>query len=481
MRTVKTTVYVNGMTCGNCKAKIEKKLHSLDSVINVRVDLKEGTAYIEYDSDSITIEEISNVINNLGYEVSNNKSDNDMYYIISISVIIISLYIILQKLGILNYLAPTTLADSQMGYGMLFVIGLITSVHCVAMCGGINLSQSIVKDSRANAFKPVLLYNVGRVISYTLIGFVLGGIGMIIGANIQFGVSILFQGVLKIAVGLFMIIMGINVLGIFPKFRGIRLYMPKFIIRAMAKESFKSRSPFIVGLINGFMPCGPLQSMEILALGTGSALVGGLSMLFFSLGTVPLMAGLGAFVAVLGIKFTQKIMKCGGVLIAVLGMAMLSQGASLSGLIGEKTILIGICILFVVGIIIHLPIKKAYYKNALAVVASVAIIFAFNFNINNNESSAKAKVVNGTQIVTTEISSGNYPNISVEAGIPVKWVINVPEGSINGCNYKMIINEYGIEHSFKEGENVIEFTPKEKGNFSYSCWMGMIRGNITVI
>ena len=84
----------------------------------------------------------------------------------------------------------------------------------------------------------------------------------------------------------------------------------------------------------------------------------------------------------------------------------------------------------------------------MAVVASVAIIFAFNFNINNNESSAKAKVVNGTQIVTTEISSGNYPNISVEAGIPVKWVINVPEGSINGCNYKMIINEYGIEHSF---------------------------------
>ena len=254
MRTVKTTVYVNGMTCGNCKAKIEKKLHSLDSVINVKVDLKEETAYIEYDSDSITIEEISNVINNLGYEVSNNKSDNDMYYIISISVIIISLYIILQKLGILNYLAPTTLADSQMGYGMLFVIGLITSVHCVAMCGGINLSQSIVKDNRANAFKPVLLYNVGRVISYTLIGFVLGGIGMIIGANIQFGVSILFQGVLKIAVGLFMIIMGINVLGIFPKFRGIRLYMPKFIIRAMAKESFKSRSPFIVGLINGLCP-----------------------------------------------------------------------------------------------------------------------------------------------------------------------------------------------------------------------------------
>jgi plastocyanin domain-containing protein len=62
----------------------------------------------------------------------------------------------------------------------------------------------------------------------------------------------------------------------------------------------------------------------------------------------------------------------------------------------------------------------------------------------------------------------------------VKWVIDAPKGSINGCNNRMLIREYGIEHSFKTGENIVEFTPAKAGNVQYSCWMGMIRGNIAV-
>jgi plastocyanin domain-containing protein len=64
--------------------------------------------------------------------------------------------------------------------------------------------------------------------------------------------------------------------------------------------------------------------------------------------------------------------------------------------------------------------------------------------------------------------------------MPVKWIINAPDGSINGCNNRMIIKEYDIEYSFKNGENIIEFTPSQAGKFQYTCWMGMIRGTITV-
>jgi plastocyanin domain-containing protein len=74
-----------------------------------------------------------------------------------------------------------------------------------------------------------------------------------------------------------------------------------------------------------------------------------------------------------------------------------------------------------------------------------------------------------------------YPAITVQAGIPVKWTINAPAGSINGCNNRMIIREYGIEHRFTTGENIIEFMPSKPGRFSYSCWMGMIRSSITVV
>jgi plastocyanin domain-containing protein len=69
----------------------------------------------------------------------------------------------------------------------------------------------------------------------------------------------------------------------------------------------------------------------------------------------------------------------------------------------------------------------------------------------------------------------------VQQGIPVKWIINAPQGSVNGCNNRMIIREYGIEYSFKTGENVIEFMPERTGKFPFSCWMGMIRSSITVV
>jgi plastocyanin domain-containing protein len=63
----------------------------------------------------------------------------------------------------------------------------------------------------------------------------------------------------------------------------------------------------------------------------------------------------------------------------------------------------------------------------------------------------------------------------------VRWIINAPQGSINGCNNRFLIREYGIQHTFKYGDNVIEFTPERAGRFSYSCWMNMIRSTITVL
>lgn len=96
------------------------------------------------------------------------------------------------------------------------------------------------------------------------------------------------------------------------------------------------------------------------------------------------------------------------------------------------------------------------------------------------EKKADTKIEDGVQIINSTLSPGRYPNISVQKGIPVKWIIDAPKGSINGCNNRIIIRDLGIEYSFKTGENVIEFTPEKTGKISYSCWMGMIRGSIYV-
>jgi len=492
---------IGGMTCVSCQNKIEKKLRSTAGIKQAKVSYNAGTADITYDTDIISLKDISAIIHKLDYKVltGNERLEPNTSRIIGILIIIISLYVLLQQFGILNLLVPSQLAQTNMSYGMLFIIGLITSVHCVAMCGGINLSQCIPhteesteKKSRFGRFRPAFLYNLGRVISYTVIGGILGFVGLLFGGSgSDAGLPVMAQGILKIIAGVFMVIMGINMLGIFPWLRTLNPRMPKIFARKVGAEKAKSKSPLIVGLLNGLMPCGPLQSMQIVALASGNPLVGALSMLLFSLGTVPLMLGLGSIVSALGKKFTQKVMSVGAVLVVVLGLAMLSQGGSLSGFLPPDLLLPIILALSAAGVVSSIPFRKPSYKvvGAVATLGITVVILmswgqlntTFNGKAGGSVPDSSIQIADGKQVINSSLSSGKYPNITVQAGTPVKWVINAPKGSINGCNNRMLINDYGIEYSFKTGENVIEFTPTKTGTVRYNCWMGMIRGTITVV
>ena len=190
------------------------------------------------------------------------------------------------------------------------------------------------------------------------------------------------------------------------------------------------------------MPCGPLQSMQLYALSTGSPIKGAMSMLLFSLGTVPLMFGLGAISSLLSKKFTHKMMTVSAVLVVVLGVSMFSSGMSLSGF-SLPTMAIG--------------------------------------NNTDGQDKNEAKVNDNIQTVTTKLSSGRYEPITVKKGIPVKWIIKAEKKDINGCNNEIYIPKYNIEKKLAVGDNIIEFTPTESGTFAYSCWMGMIRSKITVV
>lgn len=482
---------IKGMTCVNCQNKIEKKLYCTEGIVSARVSFNKGTADIVYDKNKITVQKIIAVIEGLDYEVIKEKEaeDTDLGRTIGILIVIAALYVLLQSMDILNLLVPSQLADTKMGYGMLFVIGLLTSVHCVAMCGGINLSQCIPQTGQndKDSLRPALAYNIGRVVSYTAVGFVLGGIGFMIGGGAEVGLPVLLQGILKIVAGLFMVIMGLNMLGLFPGLRKFMIRMPKVFARKIGKEKARRKQPFLVGVLNGFMPCGPLQSMWVVALATCNPLLGALSMLLFSLGTVPLMLGLGTVVSILGRKFTDKVMMVGAVLVVVLGLAMLSQGGTLSGWISPDLLLVLIVAFGICGVILNLPAKNLMWKNlmrsaSLVIIAGACVLW----NLYGNQagevsaSGAQADMEEGVQVVNSTLVPGTYPNITVQAGVPVKWVIQASEDSINGCNYKMLIQDYGIEHTFQPGENVIEFTPTETGTVRYSCWMGMIHGNIFV-
>lgn len=490
-------LHIGGMTCVNCQNKIEKTLNHTSGVVSASVSYNDATADIVYDAEKISPDELIAAVDGLGYRATQRRkaAGPGIANTVCMLAIIVSLYIMLQSSGILNLLAPSRLADTKMGYGMLFLIGLITSVHCIAMCGGINLSQCLPQKAldapgdtgRAAVFRPALAYNMGRVLSYTAVGFVLGLAGFLIGGGAETGLSVFLQGILKIIAGLFMVIMGVNMLGLFPRLRRFTVRMPGFLARKAGRQRAKAVRPFIIGLLNGFMPCGPLQSMWIVAAAAGNPFAGALSMFMFSLGTVPLMLGLGSVVSALGRKFTDMAMTVGAVLVVVLGLAMLSQGGSLSGWLPPDLLLVLVIALCIAGVLLSVPAKKRVVRNVLraasaAVLISACVLWSCHNALQQNSAAlnANAEVVDGVQVVSSTLQPGSYPNITVTAGIPVRWVIDAPEGSINGCNNRMLIQDYGIEYTFHSGENIIEFTPAETGTVRYSCWMGMIHGSIFV-
>ena len=247
-------VYIDGMTCINCQTRIWNALRSRTGITDVTVSYERSQAEFYYEPQQITLDEIRKLIEDLGYQmIPGEKFRRKRFCQAAGEIFVIAfLFLVLQHFGILNHLAPDSLAETGMGYGMLFVIGLITSVHCIAMCGGINLSQTLQKQE-ANAeeisrsmFRNTFSYNMGRVVSYTVIGGVLGAVGGLAGIGDSLQTSTVFQGSLKLLAGIIMVVMGGNMLGIFPGLRKLRIH----ISFSGRKSLWKKRTPFLVGLCN---------------------------------------------------------------------------------------------------------------------------------------------------------------------------------------------------------------------------------------
>lgn len=452
MNYMTVTLRIKGMSCVNCENKIERNLKNKKGIANAIVSYNNESAVITYDPKAVSIEEINNIIRKLGYEVTGQTANEesasggfDGVRAVGVFVILLALYVIVNRFGGFQIFNSFPQAKEGMSYGMLFIIGLLTSTHCVAMCGGINLSQCVpgqsalsTAASRLASLRPSILYNSGRVISYTIVGGLVGALGSIV------SFSNTGKGMVALAAGIFMVIMGLNMLNLFPWLRRFNPRMPK-IFAAKLNEQKKSNRPLYVGLLNGLLPCGPLQAMQLYALSTGDPVKGALSMLLFSLGTVPLMFGLGALSTILTKRFTSRMMTVSAVLVVILGVFMFSNGMALTG---------------------------------------YAMPFASNAVSQFRPSSGqieKAALEGGVQKVTTTLSSGRYEPIAVQAGVPVQWNIQADASDINGCNNRIVIPEYNIEKQLEPGDNIIEFTPDKTGTIPYSCWMGMIRSQISVV
>ena len=311
----KKYVKIDGIHCEHCIDTITNELLKNEKI--EKVNIKNNIAHISYNGD-LNNKEIIKTIKKIDYftkeeYISDNlkKLDNkiELKEFAIITFIILFIGFLINKLFGFNIFNVIPNIDSNITYGMLFVTGVLTSIHCVSMCGAINLI-AIIDHNKRNYKRPIL-YNLGRVISYTIIGGIVGGIGSVLSFNDT------IKGIIILIAGVIMLLMAFNMLGI------LDFRLP--IIRKL-KIRNKSNNALIIGLINGLMPCGPLQAMQVYALSTGSVLKGALSMLLFSLGTVPLMLFVGIFYNLIKGKGKIIINKIASVLILILSIVMLNRG-----------------------------------------------------------------------------------------------------------------------------------------------------------
>ena len=284
------TFHVQGMHCAACVLLTESELQDLPNIEKAKADLGnccvEVVGNFETDSPEIIAAELTQTLKPHGYILLTEKNKSivtwsDFKIAVPIALGITILFLLLQKLGIVNLVTI-----DKVNYGAAFIIGLVASVStCMAVVGGLVLSMSTNMAKEGEKKKPQILFHIGRLLSF----FFLGGLIGVVGATFEPGIWSTF--IIGIIIGLVMLILGINLLDIFPWSKKLQPTMPKFISKNLLviKKFNHTITPFLLGVITFFLPCGFTQSMQIYTLSTHSFWTGALTMSAFALGTLPVL------------------------------------------------------------------------------------------------------------------------------------------------------------------------------------------------
>ena len=328
-------LFVNGMHCNACTLLTASEAQDLPYIAHAKSDLNSHTIDVSGDfgdrSPATVAAELTSVLSKHGYSVSTEKQSSviqwsEFTYAIPIAAAFVALFIVLQKLGIVNLITT-----SNVTYGTAFVIGLIASVStCMAVVGGLVLSMSANFAKEGDKVRPQVLFHTGRLVSF----FVLGGVIGLLGSAFQLGATGTF--VLSLLVGVVLLVLGINLLEVFPWMKKVQPTMPEFIgRRVLALRTLNhTLTPILLGAATFILPCGFTQSMQIYALSTGSFWTGAFTMTAFALGTLPVL-GLLSFSS-LGIKSkTQSgtFFKAAGLVVIFFGLFNIINSLVAAGII----------------------------------------------------------------------------------------------------------------------------------------------------
>ncbi|MEK7083476.1 MAG: sulfite exporter TauE/SafE family protein, partial [Patescibacteria group bacterium] len=341
----------------------------------------------------------------------------------AIFFIVVAAYLILKQFDLI----PTLGISDTMSYGFVFAIGLVAAMStCLAVTGGLLLAVAAKYNERfpslagVQKLKPHFYFNMGRIISYTILGGAVGALGSVLTFSPK------ATGFMTIAVSIVMVILGFQLLHLFPWMRKFQPKMPKFLAHKIHDVSGKDNksAPFLLGASTFFLPCGFTQALQLYVLAKGDPITGALTMLAFSLGTLPALMSLSAISSFAKGAFQKYFLKFAGVAVVMLGFFNINNGIALTG------------------------------SNL-----SLASVLRAN---GDDAVELSAEIVDGKQIIDMRVVGLDYsPNrFTVAQGIPVEWRIDGSQAE--GCAQVVSVPKLGIvKYLSPSAPTVITFTPKE--------------------
>jgi sulfite exporter TauE/SafE/copper chaperone CopZ len=457
------TYHVSGMHCPACEIVVEKKLIELDGVRSVEASVPKGTVLIEHEGRAPAVSRLNELFKDEGYAFSlsapaggslagaTGSSRAASFSKVAIAVIVsLVLIVLLQKAG----LTKLVTVNSRSALPAFLLLGLVAGFSsCAALAGGLVLSMSkqwgelhSPDDPLKKRLEPHLLFNTGRLISYAGMGALVA----LIGSTLR--ITPTFSAFLVIAVSLIMVVLALQMLGV--RFlQRFQATLPKSITRFVADENnFKGRHmPFTMGALTFFLPCGFTMTALSFALLSGNAAQGSLIMLFFALGTLPmlLLIGLASVKFMEKPRFASTFLKVAAVVVLFFAVFNINN---------------------------QLAVLNAPNLGSLFSPSSVASTSA-------SGGVKQSLVVDGKQVITMEASASDYSpdSFTVKVGVPVRWEIK--DVGTSGCTNAVISKDlFSGQIALTPGTtSVKEFTPAMVGQYEFSCWMGMVRGSIDVV
>jgi protein-disulfide isomerase/sulfite exporter TauE/SafE/copper chaperone CopZ len=455
----KLLLKIGGMHCPNCEVLIERKFKKIASVRKVKARHASGKVEVVH-SGELDIGALRNAIADDGYSVEQwqgqktgpaterKNTERDYVEIGAAFLLLVGLYLFLRPFDIL----PDRLAiPNTISYGLAFAIGVVASIStCIAVTGGLLVAVAAKYNAASGnltsvqRFKPHIYFNVGRIVSYTLLGGAVGALGSTLNLSPE------ANGILVIAASAIMILLGLQMLKLLPSLGALQPRMPKFLahkIHALTEREAKGGA-FVLGASTFFLPCGFTQALQLYVLAKGSFETGALVMLAFALGTLPALLSLSAISSFARGAFQRYFLRFAGAAVVLLGLFNIQSGFTLNAL-----------------------------SSGASTPTSAQPTQASQTGVN------PIPIVDGKQVVNMKLIGYTYEphQFTVVAGVPVEWRIDARQAA--GCGRFLIAPRAGLRKLLSSSDiTVISFTPQEAGDIGFNCGMGMMtRGSKFIV